>query len=61
MEEKRVLSIIEECGAACVSFELDVTNFKKHVKENNWPFTMAFIFAITKCANEIEDIHFQFT
>jgi chloramphenicol O-acetyltransferase type B len=32
----------------CVSFELDVTNFKKHVKENNWPFTMAFIFAVTK-------------
>jgi chloramphenicol O-acetyltransferase type B len=23
----------------CVSFELDVTNFKKHVKENNWSFT----------------------
>ena len=37
----------------CVSFELDVTNFKKHVKENNWSFTMAFIFAVTKCANEI--------
>jgi chloramphenicol O-acetyltransferase type B len=40
----------------CVSFELDVTNFKKYVKENNWPFTMAFIFAVTKCANEIEEV-----
>lgn len=44
----------------CVSFELDVTNFKKHVKENNWPFTMAFIFAVTKCANEIEEFRYLF-
>ena len=44
----------------CVSFELDVTNFKKHVKENNWPFTMAFIFAVTKCANEIEEFRYRF-
>jgi chloramphenicol O-acetyltransferase type B len=44
----------------CVSFELDVTNFKKLVKENNWSFTMAFIFAITKCANEIEEFRYRF-
>ena len=44
----------------CISFELDVTNFKKHVKENNLPFTMAFIFAVTKCANEIEEFRYRF-
>jgi len=44
----------------CVSFELDVTNFKKHIKENNWSFTMAFIFAVTKCANEIEEFRYRF-
>jgi chloramphenicol O-acetyltransferase type B len=44
----------------CVSFELDVTNFKKYVKENNCPFTMAFIFAVTKCANEIEEFRYRF-
>ena len=44
----------------CVSFELDVTNFKKRVKENNLSFTMAFIFAVTKCANEIEEFRYRF-
>jgi chloramphenicol O-acetyltransferase type B len=43
-----------------VSFELDVTNFKKKVKENHWSFTMAFIFAVTKCANEIEEFRYRF-
>jgi chloramphenicol O-acetyltransferase type B len=44
----------------CVSFELDVTNFKKNVKKNNWPFTLAFIFAVAKCANEIEEFRYRF-
>jgi chloramphenicol O-acetyltransferase type B len=44
----------------CVSFELDVTNFKKYIKENNLPFTLAFIFAVTKCANEIEEFRYRF-
>ncbi len=43
-----------------MSFELDVTNFKNRVKEYNWPFTMAFIFAVTKCANEIEEFRYRF-
>jgi chloramphenicol O-acetyltransferase type B len=43
-----------------VSFELDVTNFKNRVKANSWPFTMAFIFAVTKCANEIEEFRYRF-
>lgn len=44
----------------CVSFELDVTNFKKQVKSKNLSFTMAFIYAVTKCANEIEEFRLRF-
>lgn len=44
----------------CVSFELDVTNFKKLIKEKKLSFTMAFIFAVTKCANEIEEFRYRF-
>lgn len=44
----------------CVSFELDVTRFKKLVKEKEWSFTMAFIYAVTKCANEIEEFRYRF-
>lgn len=44
----------------CVSFELDVTHFHKRVKERDWPFTFAFIFAVTKCANEIEEFRYRF-
>ncbi|MGE5397593.1 MAG: CatA-like O-acetyltransferase [Chitinophagales bacterium] len=44
----------------CVSFELDVTHFKKYIKEQNFSFSMAFIFAVTKCANEIEEFRYRF-
>jgi chloramphenicol O-acetyltransferase type B len=44
----------------CVSWELDVTQFKSRVKEKNLPFTMAFIYAVTKCANEIEEFRYRF-
>ena len=44
----------------CTSFELDVTHFKEAVKESNWSFTLAFIYAVTKCANEIEEFRYRF-
>jgi len=44
----------------CVSCEVNVTRFKKLVKEKNWSFTMAFIYAVTKCANEIEEFRYRF-
>ncbi|SDE00857.1 hypothetical protein SPACI_055780 [Sporomusa acidovorans DSM 3132] len=37
-----------------------MTRFKKLVKERNWFFTMAFIYAVTKCANEIEEFRYRF-
>jgi len=44
----------------CVSFELDVTSFRKLTKERGWSFTMAFIYAVAKCANEIEEFRYRF-
>ena len=41
--------------AYCVSLELDITNFLKKVREKGYSFTMAMIYAVSKCANEIED------
>ena len=43
-----------------VSLELDVTNFYKMVKENKWSFTLAFIYTVTKCANDIEEFRYRF-
>jgi chloramphenicol O-acetyltransferase type B len=44
----------------CVSLVLDVTRFKAYVKDNRLPFTPAFVFAVTKCANEIEEFRCRF-
>ena len=44
----------------CVSFELDITNFCKRVKEMDWSFTFALIYAVTKCANQIEEFRYRF-
>ena len=44
----------------CVSLELDITNFHKRVKEMKWSFTFAMIYAVTKCANEIEEFRYRF-
>lgn len=44
----------------CVTVELDVSNFYCKVKENNWSFSFALIYAVTKCANEIEEFRYRF-
>jgi len=44
----------------CVGFELDVTRFRRRVKEKGWPFTFAFIFTVAKCANAIEEFRYRF-
>lgn len=43
-----------------VTVELDVTNFYQSVKEHHWPFSLTFIYAVTKCANEIEEFRYRF-
>ncbi len=40
--------------AFCVTFEADITNFRRKVKARNLSFTLAFVYAVCKCANGIE-------
>lgn len=46
--------------AFCITFELDITNFLRRVKEEHASFTMAMIYAVSKCANEIEEFRYRF-
>ena len=46
--------------AFCVTFELDITNFLRKIKEQKYSFTIAMIFAVSKCANEIEEFRYRF-
>ncbi|MCL2199935.1 MAG: CatA-like O-acetyltransferase [Defluviitaleaceae bacterium] len=43
-----------------ISTELDITNFYRKTKENNLSFSFAFMYAVTKCANEIEEFRYRF-
>ena len=45
----------------CVTIDLDVTDFYKYIKNNNFSFTIAFIHAVAKCANEIENFRYRFS
>lgn len=46
--------------AFCVTFEIDITNFLKKIKEQNYSFTIAMVYAVCKCANEIEEFRYRF-
>ena len=46
--------------AFCVTFEADITKFKKKVKEESLSFTLAMVYAICKCANEVEALRYRF-
>ncbi len=44
----------------CLTFPLDVTEFLQGVRARGLSFTFSFIFAVTKCANEIEAFRCRF-
>lgn len=46
--------------AFCVTFEVDVTKFLHKVKEQGFSFTIAMVYAVCKCANEIEAFRYRF-
>lgn len=46
--------------AFCVTFEADITNFKRKIKETGFSFTMAMVYAVCKCANQIEAFRYRF-
>ncbi len=44
----------------CVTFDLDITHFLPKVKEKGYSFTFALVYAVTKCANQIEEFRCRF-
>lgn len=44
----------------CVTFELDITNFLNRIRTEKYSFSMAMIYAVSKCANEIEEFRYRF-
>lgn len=44
----------------CVSLELDITNFRQKGKQKGNSFTLAFIHAVAKCANDITEFRYRF-
>lgn len=46
--------------AFCVTFDIDITNFLAQVRRQNVSFTIAFVYAVCKCANGIEAFRYRF-
>ncbi|MCI9370961.1 MAG: chloramphenicol acetyltransferase [Lachnospiraceae bacterium] len=44
----------------CVTFELDITHFLKVIKKHNYSFTFSFVFAASKCANQMKEFRYRF-
>lgn len=44
----------------CVTFDVDVTNFLSKIRMRDYSFTFSFVYAVTKCANEIEAFRCRF-
>lgn len=46
--------------AFCVTFEVDVTGFRRMVREKGYSFTLAMVYAVCRCANTIEEFRYRF-
>ena len=46
--------------AFCVTFEADITGFRNKMKSQGLSFTLAMVYAMCKCANEIENFRYRF-
>lgn len=46
--------------AFCVTFDADVTNFLQYIRKQSFSFTLAFVYAVCKCVNEIEAFRYRF-
>lgn len=46
--------------AFCVTFEADITNFKEFIKAEGMSFTLAMVYAVCRCANEVEALRYRF-
>lgn len=46
--------------AFCVTFEADITDFREMMKLKGLSFTLSMVYAICKCANEVEALRYRF-
>lgn len=46
--------------AFCITLELDITGFLQYVKAHGYSFSLAMIYIVSKCANEIEEFRYRF-
>lgn len=46
--------------AFCMTFEADITNFRRKVKKEGLSFTLAMVYAVCRCANHIEAFRYRF-
>lgn len=46
--------------AFCVTYDADITNFLQQIRKQNFSFTLAFVYAVCKCANEIDAFRYRF-
>ena len=46
--------------AFCLTFKANITGYKRMVKQQGLSFTMAMVYAVCKCANEIEAFRYRF-
>lgn len=46
--------------AFCVTFDVDITHFLQQIRKQNFSFTLSFVYAVCKCANEIEAFRYRF-
>lgn len=44
----------------CVTFELDITHFLEVIRKHDYSFTFSFVFAVSKCANQIKEFRYRF-
>ena len=44
----------------CVTFEVDITSFLEKIKKRELSFTLAMVYAVCKCANDIENFRYRF-
>lgn len=46
--------------AFCLTFEADITHFLEKIKKQGYSFTLAFVYAVCRCANDIEAFRYRF-
>lgn len=44
----------------CVTFEVDITNFLEKIRKRKLSFTLAMVYAVCRCGNDIENFRYRF-